>query len=177
MLYVTSSQFLHFLTCIKVIDYKATYPLHSFLAKEYGQQPFDIILDTVGSQDLYTMSPAYLKPKGLYVNVGTVGVSQLVALWRWFTNSTWPSILGGVPRKFIMFNTVPDKPRAKKIYQLAENKQLKIIVDSIYKMDDALEVSQTLAMSPLGFHEYLYSRHRVIVECKLGAEMEERLSR
>ncbi|KAH8801730.1 hypothetical protein F5884DRAFT_889820 [Xylogone sp. PMI_703] len=109
------------------------------LAEKHGSEQFDIILDTVGSQDLYTNSPAYLKPRGIYVNVGTVGISQGVSLWRWFRNSTYPRLLGGVPRTFIMFNTVPDKPRAIKIDELAEDKKLRVPVDSIFQIEDALK--------------------------------------
>ncbi len=47
-------------------------PLHGYLAKKYGSEPFDAILDTVGTQALFDNSPAFLKPDGKFVNVGAM---------------------------------------------------------------------------------------------------------
>ncbi|CZR68487.1 uncharacterized protein PAC_18386 [Phialocephala subalpina] len=122
----------------KTIDYRASQPLHKFLVDNYGLQQFDIIFDTVGSQDLFEHSPRYLKPDGVYVNVGGVGISTALSLWRWFKNSAHPGLLGGIPRKFIMFNTVPTKQRGEKIAALAAEKSIDILVDSTFKLEDAL---------------------------------------
>jgi D-arabinose 1-dehydrogenase-like Zn-dependent alcohol dehydrogenase len=105
------------------IDYQANEPLHSSLAKSCTQ-PFGAILDTVGSQDVYEHSPEYLKQSGVYVNVGSVGISTGLSLWRWFKNSVRPSWLGGVSRMFIMFNTFPVKDRGENIANWRKNLKL-----------------------------------------------------
>lgn len=122
----------------KAIDYRANHPLPDFLSKHYGQQQFDVILDTVGSQDLYEHSPAYLNPSGVYVNVGNIGISTAVTVWRWLKNSFHPRLLGGVPRTFIQFSAIPTKERGEKIASLAAEKGIDILVDSTFKLEDAL---------------------------------------
>jgi hypothetical protein len=95
----------------------------------------------VGSQDLYEHSPAYLNPSGVYVNVGHIGVSTVLTVWRWLKNSIYPRLLGGVPRKFIMFSAIPTKERGEKIATLAAENGIDILVDSTFKLEDALLVS------------------------------------
>ncbi|KAN0095670.1 NAD(P)-binding protein [Hyaloscypha variabilis] len=120
------------------IDYQANHPLTSFLSERFGQQQLDVILDTVGSQDLYEQSPSYLSPHGVYVNVGNIGVSTALTLLRWIKNSILPSFLGGVPRKSIQFSGIPTKEWGEKIASLAAEKRLHILVDSAFKLEDAL---------------------------------------
>jgi NADPH:quinone reductase-like Zn-dependent oxidoreductase len=129
------------ITQLQAIDYRANHPLAGYLSEQYGQQQFDVILDTVGSQDLYEHSPAYLSPSGVYVNVGNIGISTVLTLWRWLKNSIQPRMLGGVPRKFIQFSAIPTKERGEKIASLAAEKRLDILVDSTFKLEDALLVS------------------------------------
>lgn len=126
---------------LQVIDYVENHPLHTYTQANFGNQPFDSILDTVGSQDLYVHCPAYLKPKGIYVNVGSLadnGISQ--TLWRWAKNSHLPSILGGTPRKYYMFGASISADGVKKIAEIAQDGHLKIFIDSIFKMEDTLSV-------------------------------------
>ena len=126
----------------QVINYQAHQQLHEHLAAEYThQRTFDAILDTVGSQDLYTHSPQYLKPNGIYVNVGsTLDKSALHTFWRWFKNSNWPAFLGGTPRRFIMFGAAISPEGVKSLAELAKEGKLRIQVDKVFEMDKALEV-------------------------------------
>jgi NADPH:quinone reductase-like Zn-dependent oxidoreductase len=41
----------------KAIDYREKKPLHERLAKEFGDRKFDIVVDTVGAQELYSEQP------------------------------------------------------------------------------------------------------------------------
>jgi hypothetical protein len=95
----------------------------------------------VGSQDLYERSPAYLNHNGVYVNVGNIGVSTALTVWRWLKNSFHLRLLGGVPFKFIQFSAIPTKERGEKIASLAAEKGIDILVDSTFKLEDALLVS------------------------------------
>lgn len=125
----------------QIIDYVANNPLHNYVQTNYGDHPFDSILDAVGSQDLYVHCPTYLKPNGIYVNVGSLeDTSLLQSLWRWVKNSHAPSILGGTPRKFCMFGGSITKDGVRKLAQSAEKGDLRVFVDSVVKMEDALAV-------------------------------------
>lgn len=53
-----------------VIDYKAHDSMTKYLTEKYCAEPLDIVLDTVGNQELYTHSLRYLKSDGPVVNVG-----------------------------------------------------------------------------------------------------------
>lgn len=121
-----------------VIDYKAHDSLTKYLAEKYGAEPFDIILDTVGNQELYTKSPEYLKPDGPVVNVGINEGVKTMLLWG--KNAILPPALGGVPRKYVMFTTVLDMRMSGIVADLAEAKKLKAVVAQTFEMEDALEV-------------------------------------
>ncbi|KAE9991303.1 hypothetical protein EG327_000144 [Venturia inaequalis] len=120
-----------------VIDYKAHDSLTKYLTEKYGAQPFDVILDTVGNQELFTKSPGYLKPNGPVVNVGVNEGVKTMLLWG--KNAILPPALGGVPRKYVMFTTVLDMRMSGVVADLAEAKKLKVIVAQTFKMEDALE--------------------------------------
>lgn len=95
----------------------------------------------MGSQDLFVHSPAYLKPNGIYVNVGTLADrSAAQSIWRWVKNSYTPSILGGTTRKFSMFGSSITADGVRKLAESAQRGDLKVFIDSVFKMEDALAV-------------------------------------
>ena len=114
-------------------------PLHGYLAKECKGKPFDLILDITGTQALYDHSPAYLKAEGLCVNVGSFE-GTVKTLFNWWKNAWWPTILGGTPRRYIMFSTIPDPKVAEELAKMAGEGTLKVVIDSVFDMEDALQV-------------------------------------
>ncbi|KAH8658580.1 hypothetical protein BGZ61DRAFT_499977 [Ilyonectria robusta] len=124
----------------EVIDYASVESLPEHLARTYGSSQFDVILDTVGSQSLYKSSPKYLKAGSPFVNVGTTqDTSQAGSIWRWATNSNLPAMLGGVPRKYIMFSAPLSGKGAETLATFVEEGSLKIIIDSTFALEDVLE--------------------------------------
>jgi NADPH:quinone reductase-like Zn-dependent oxidoreductase len=106
----------------------------------YYSEPFDAILDTIGVQALYDNSPAYLKPDGSFINVGAMeGIRA--TLWSGAKNMFWPQFLGGTPRKYIFQQTNPTQDRLKYLVQLVEESKLKVVIDQVFEMEDALQVS------------------------------------
>ncbi|KAJ5703243.1 hypothetical protein N7488_010791, partial [Penicillium malachiteum] len=105
--------------------------------KQYGDKPFDSVLDCVGVQALFVNSPAYLKATGALVNVGITE-----SLWMPYRNlllNPWlPKWLGGVSRKYIMFTALPNREDAVYLVRLMEEGKLSIPVDSIFEMEDAV---------------------------------------
>ena len=111
-----------------------------YLAKEYKGRQFDAIFDTIGIQPLFVHSPAYLKIDGSYVNVGSfAGVLRTVL--NAFTNWFWPTMLGGTPRKFFFHSTFPDMQVQLELLEMLKTKKLKVVIEKVYSMEDALEVS------------------------------------
>ncbi|KAJ6172487.1 hypothetical protein N7470_001554 [Penicillium chermesinum] len=125
------------------IDYRAHDSLPAYLAQQYGDKPFDYVLDCVGTQALFANSPMYLKDTGALVNVGV-----LESLWIPFCNfllNPWlPTLLGGVSRKYIMFSALPNREDAIYLVRLLEEDKITIPVDSIFDMEDAVHAYERI---------------------------------
>ncbi|KAK0941170.1 zinc ion binding [Friedmanniomyces endolithicus] len=127
------------------IDYRKHEPLlPDHLASTYGGRPFDFVLDCVGLQALYTNSPSYLKPNGAVINIGSMeGVGA--TLWNWTMNTWCPTYLGGIPRRYIMFPTPPTKDDALVLVKMVEEGELRVAVDSVFQMGDAIQAYERVA--------------------------------
>lgn len=113
------------------------------------------MLDCVGLQALYVNSPAYLKPDGMVINIGAMEGSGAI-LKNWIVNTWWPTWLGGVPRRYVMFSTPISKDDAVVLVKLVEEGKLKISVDSVFSMEDAIRAYEHVAT--------MRARGRVIVK-------------
>ena len=159
------------LTLEQVIDYTAHGQLHKYLQSTFKDQPFDSIMDAVGSQDLYVHSPAYLKPKGIYVNVGSMeDESAFRSILRWAKNSNIPNVLGGTPRKFAMFGASVTQDGVKKLAEHAKRGYLKVFIDSTFKLEDVLAVSCFLPWGRIdpGFLNIANSSYRDTIDWRAG---------
>ncbi|KAL2859154.1 NAD(P)-binding protein [Aspergillus pseudodeflectus] len=126
------------------IDYRQHLPLSAYLAQMYGDRPFDFILDCVGTQELFVHSPDYLKPDGGVVNIGMLeGIG--VTVWNMLVNSWLPTRLGGVPRRYIGISSPPKRDDAIYLAHLIEQGRLRIPVDSVFPMEDALGAYERIA--------------------------------
>ena len=121
------------------IDYRA-HPdsLSSFLTTTYGNSPFDFVMDCVGSQDLYARSPGYLKADGALLNIGGMQGSAVKIMRNILSNILLPTWLGGVPRRYMFFSSPPLRDDAVYLCQLLGEGKLKVPVDSVFEMEDAL---------------------------------------
>ncbi|KAJ6180739.1 hypothetical protein N7519_011200 [Penicillium mononematosum] len=126
------------------IDYREHGPLPAYLAHQYGDKPFDFVLDCVGTQALFANSPAYLKPEGAVVNIGMLEGIYVTAC-NVLLNSWLPIWLGGVPRRYIMFSTPPSRDDAVYLARLIEEGRLRIPVDSVFGMKDAIRAYERIA--------------------------------
>ncbi|KAL2824318.1 NAD(P)-binding protein [Aspergillus cavernicola] len=126
------------------IDYTKHSPLPVYLADQYANNPFDFILDCVGSQALFTNSPAYLKPSGAVINIGILEGTAKTA-YNVLLNTLLPTWLGGVPRRYIMFNTPPLRDDAIYLAHLIEEGRLRIPVDEVFGMEDAVHAYERIA--------------------------------
>jgi NADPH:quinone reductase-like Zn-dependent oxidoreductase len=115
-------------------------PLEAHLAATYASTPFDVFMDTVGVYALYVRSPTFTKRTAMYLNVGALnGPLKNVAFMVKAT--LWPSLLGGTPRKYVFQNTVCRVDVADELVRLVDEGKLKILVDEVFDMAEALMVS------------------------------------
>ncbi|KAH8588153.1 hypothetical protein B0O99DRAFT_525532 [Bisporella sp. PMI_857] len=126
----------------EVIDYKVHSPLTEYLAGKYAGQPFDFIFDTQGVQDLYQNSPNYLKESGMHINIGVN--DGLKTFLRWGQNAWLPPAIGGVPRKYVMFNTVLDSKTGGVLADMVEQKRVRPVIAEHFEMEDALKAYDLL---------------------------------
>lgn len=127
---------------MQIIDYSQVNSVTTALEKSYGTSQFDAILDVVGSQELFRQCPKYLKPEGLFINVGD-GDSQtgrLGFILRTLQNLFQPAIFGGVPRRYITFSAPLNGQNAAHLGNLASKGKMQVLVDSTFSLEDVIGV-------------------------------------
>jgi NADPH:quinone reductase-like Zn-dependent oxidoreductase len=126
----------------EVIDYKKETAIYDHLSSKFKDAPLDVIVDTVGDGDLYTKSPAYLKPHGRFVTIvggPTQGVAPTIKY------RLRPVILGGTPRAFHLLALAPSGAQAAKVARWVDEGWVKEApVDSIHPMEQAIEAYEKL---------------------------------
>ncbi|KAF5387131.1 hypothetical protein D9615_001846 [Tricholomella constricta] len=127
------------------IDYTKT-PLHEYLAANPPSPKFHIILDAVALIDpsLYTYSPAYLAPNGIFITTGPMPKDTSGSeLWKTvktvFAAYLRPTWLGGTKRKYKIFMVKHRKSRLDDIQKMVSDGLIVPPVDSVYEFDDALK--------------------------------------
>jgi NADPH:quinone reductase-like Zn-dependent oxidoreductase len=122
------------------------------LRRRFGEDPFNVVLDCIGIQDIFVNSRHYLKPDGLYVAVGV----KLTAwdVWGFLTcakqmilNAVWPVSpwLGGTGRTWKAVSmTEPKKEEMERLVGLMADGKLKVHVDSVWEFEDALKGYEVL---------------------------------
>ena len=133
----------------EVIDYTSV-NLPEYLSQTYPAT-FDMVLDTVGSFDLYNATPEFLKPNADFMPVAfettaakkrgyfSIGVNLLSALFL-------PAWLGGVPRRFTMWVMSVVPTDLKEIAGMIQRREIKPVLDSVWKFheDDVKEAYRKL---------------------------------
>lgn len=127
---------------MQIIDYSQVNSVPAALEKSYSASQFDAILDTVGSPELFRRCPKYLKPEGLFINVGDgdAQTGRLGLILRTLQNVLQPAILGGVPRRYITFSAPLNGQNAAHLGNLASKGKMLVLIDSTFSLEDALSV-------------------------------------
>ena len=114
--------------------------MYAYLERVQSEQPFDYILDTIRNQELFEHSPKYLKPKGLYVNIGAHGTQQEQLRDR-LKNYLLPTFLGGTPRRWKSLAFLPKGELQRQVVRWIDEGLIKEVpIDSEISMDDVLKV-------------------------------------
>ncbi|KAM0520734.1 hypothetical protein ACHAPE_003132 [Trichoderma viride] len=127
---------------MQIIDYSQVNSVTTALEKSYNASQFDAILDVVGSQELFQQCPKYLKPEGLFINVGDgdAQTGRLGFILRTLRNLFQPAILGGIPRRYMTFSAPLSGQNAAHLANLASNGKLQVLIDSTFSLEDAMNV-------------------------------------
>ncbi|KAL7946833.1 NAD(P)-binding protein [Trichoderma barbatum] len=124
----------------EIIDYSQVNYVPAALESSYSVSQFDAILDVVGSQALFRRCPKYLKPEGLFINVGDGNdqIGRLDLILRTLQNVLQPAILGGVPRRYITFSAPLNEQNAAHLGNLASKGKMLVFIDSTFSLEDVI---------------------------------------
>lgn len=130
-----------------MIDYTKHPQLHQFVKEKHGEEPFDAIFDCIGDYALHQNCPSYLKTNGFFCLLGAMDEVGEPTWWRLLSyiipaklEQYRPVILGGIPRRHRMYNGMPNGKDLREVVKLAEEGKVIRLVDSVWKMEDALQV-------------------------------------
>ncbi|KAI1872022.1 uncharacterized protein JN550_004225 [Neoarthrinium moseri] len=126
----------------EVIDYTTHEDLHAYLTEKYAGDQLDLIIDCVGDDVLFTKSPAYLQPKGKFIEI--VG-GRTQGILPFIMNQLRPVILGGTPRNYKILGLAPSGKYAHELAQWIEDGMVKeVLIDSEYDMKDVIQAYEKL---------------------------------
>ncbi|KAJ5928378.1 Polyketide synthase enoylreductase [Penicillium verhagenii] len=121
----------------EVIDYTAEKDLSATL-RERGVV-FDHILDHIGlPYDLYFQCHHFLKPEGVFLQVGANSMAIHVG------RVGWPKFLGGGRRQYTIFFFANKQAHVVAIGDMLQKGTLKVQVDSEYELEDAVKAFEKL---------------------------------
>ncbi|KAL7939396.1 NAD(P)-binding protein [Trichoderma chlorosporum] len=121
-----------------IVDYSQVPSVPAALETSYSTSQFDAVLDAIGSQELFRRCPKYLKPEGLFINVGDGKDGRLLFILRTLQNVFQPTFLGGVPRRFVTFSAPLNGENAAHLGNLASKGKLLVSIDSTFSLEDVL---------------------------------------
>lgn len=129
----------------KIVDYTAPGSLYDRLSIDYRDAPFNVIFDCVGDEILYKKSTPYLKTDGRYLTIAG-------GLVPWIKSKITPIMLGGTPRYYARVMNKPSGKAASEVASWFEKGWIKEVpIDSIYPMEEALEVSSNTTREPKSY--------------------------
>jgi NADPH:quinone reductase-like Zn-dependent oxidoreductase len=136
---------------MQVVDYTQYSELPGELARRYGDQPFDNIIDAFGNQQVYKNCARYLKAEGMY-NAVSIHYSDYT-FWELLksgltllTNTIWPRArwLGGTGRTWKAASMMdPGLEMMERVVKLFGDGKLRVVIDSEWPFDkvhEALDV-------------------------------------
>jgi len=134
-----------------VVDYTQYKDLPGELARRFGNQPFDNIIDAFGNQQVYKHCARYLKPDGIY-DAAAIHYSDytvwalLKSVLTIAANTIWPQStwLGGTGRKWKAASLMdPGLEMMERVVKMFGEGKLRVAVDSEWpfeKTHEALDV-------------------------------------
>ena len=126
-------------------------PLHEYLIKAHCDKPFDAIFDVAGDTAMQKNCAKYTTESACFVQLGSLEAAKSPS---WYALLSYlipakleryrPLWLGGVPRKHRMMNGTPGNGGVQRAARLAEEGKLKVVLDSVWDLEDAKKVCQPL---------------------------------
>lgn len=117
------------------------------MSKTHADKPFDAIFDVAGDTALHKNCPKYTSQGAWFVQLGAMKETKdpsLLGVLGYLIPAKLerfrPLFLGGVPRNHRMMNGEPLDGRVQRAARLAGEGKLKVVLDSVWDLDDAKKV-------------------------------------
>lgn len=118
----------------EVIDYRTTDAVR-YLQRQGTQ--YDLLVDNVGSLEMYWSAHDYLNADGLYINIaGTATLTHVINVLK---VSYLPAWLGGGQRAVMFLRRKSNADDFAKIAQWIAEGKLRPVIEKVYGLDDAAE--------------------------------------
>jgi len=116
-----------------------------YLAEKYSEQPFDVVIDAYGVQELYTNCAGFLKTDGLFVTVGIAFKeysygSLFVAVKDMLRNILVSAWGGRDRRRYVQVASTCNLEGLQRLKTMCEDQNMRVPIDSSWSFDDVLKV-------------------------------------
>lgn len=119
--------------------------MSEYLTEKHAEQPFDLVIDAYGVQDLYTNCAGFLKPDGVFVTVGvafaeysyaSLAVAVKNMLWN-VISSAWG---GAGRRRYVQVTSTCNSEGLERLRVMCDDRNLRVPIDSQWDLEDVLKV-------------------------------------
>ncbi|KAK5061604.1 hypothetical protein LTR84_008148 [Exophiala bonariae] len=133
----------------EVLDRKSVPSVSSHLTENHAEQPFEMIIDAYGVQELYNNSAAFLKPDGHFVTVGIAFTeysygSMAVAVRDMLWNVVCSAWGGSGSRRYVQVASACNLDSLERLRVLCEDRALRVPIDSQWAFEDALKAYERM---------------------------------
>ncbi|KAK4700779.1 hypothetical protein P7C70_g5465, partial [Phenoliferia sp. Uapishka_3] len=169
----TSLELVTSLGANETIDYR-TVSVPEHLSNDFsGEKAFDVIFDCVGTNELYTACPTFLKPDGLYAVIGAPagGFGQFFRFGKQMaTNLALPGWLGGTPRRWEFIQVPSDKWGAtfESCLELIKQGKVKPVIDQVHTIEEAMKGYERVLSGRYVPHVILFERDLALIWLTTG---------
>lgn len=136
----------------QVIDYTEYEDLAGELTRRYGAEPFDVVLDAYGNQELFNYCAGFLKPEGVYdaasihyegYALWSVFKAGMTLLWNGLRpKASW---LGGTGRTWIAVSMMdPGAEMMERLTKMFGEGKVRVVVDSEWPFEKVPDAYDTL---------------------------------
>lgn len=116
-----------------------------YLAERYSEQPFDMIIDAYGVQELYNNCASFLKADGSFVTVGIAFSEYSYSSMFFAVKDMLRNILvsawgGNDRRRYVQVASTCNLEGLQRLKAMCEDQNMRVPIDSSWGFDDVLKV-------------------------------------
>ncbi|KEF54332.1 uncharacterized protein A1O9_09498 [Exophiala aquamarina CBS 119918] len=144
----------------EVLDRKSVPSVPQYLTERHSKQPFDVIIDAYGVQELYTNCASFLKADGMFVTVGIAFLeysygSMFVAVKDMLRNILVSAWGGHDRRRYVQVSSTSSLEGLERLKAMCEDQNMRVPIDSSWAFDDVVKVRLTSLLKSHKLTDYV----------------------